>query len=52
MHCNVFAANGIGQKGGDGSAQRKRSVICDCLVTSATSWQCLSVSLFVWLLAG
>ena len=32
MHCNAFAANGIGRKGGDGSAQRGRSVIYDCLV--------------------
>jgi len=28
----AFAANGIGREGGDGSAQRGRSVIYDCLV--------------------
>jgi len=28
----AFAANGIGQEGGDGSAQCGRSVIYDCLV--------------------
>ena len=28
----AFAANGIGREGGDGSAQRRRSVIYDCLV--------------------
>ena len=32
MHCNAFAANGIGREGGDGSAQRGGSVIYDCLV--------------------
>jgi len=28
----AFAENGIGREGGDGSAQRGRSVIYDCLV--------------------
>jgi len=32
MHCNAFAANGIDRKAVDGSAQRGRSVIYDCLV--------------------
>jgi len=32
MHCNAFAANGIGREGGDGTAQRGRSVIYDWLV--------------------
>ena len=27
MHCNAFAAKGIGREGGDGSAQRGRSVV-------------------------
>jgi len=31
MHCNAFASNGIGWEGGDGSAQRGRSVIYYCL---------------------
>ena len=29
----VFAQNGIGREGGDGSAERGRSVTYDCLVT-------------------
>jgi len=32
MHCNAFAANGIGREGGDGSVQHGQSVIYDCLV--------------------
>jgi len=31
MHCNAFAAKGIGREGGDVSAHRRRSVIYDCL---------------------
>jgi len=34
MHCNAFVANNVMQQqnGGDGSAQRGRSVMYDCLV--------------------
>jgi len=32
MHCNAFAANGIGREVDDGSAQRGRSVIYNCLI--------------------
>jgi len=35
MHCNAFAANGTGREGGDGSAQRGRSVIYDGLVATS-----------------
>jgi len=38
MYCNVFAANGIGRKGGDGSTQCGRSVIYDCLVAYVRKW--------------
>jgi len=39
--CNAFAAKGIipyRPVGGDGSAQRGRIVICDCLVSLAHAW--------------
>ena len=32
IHYNAFPAKGIGMEGGDGSSQRGRSVIYDCLV--------------------
>jgi len=34
MHCNAFAANGIGREEGDGSAQRGWSVVYSCLVNN------------------
>jgi len=37
MHCNAFAANGMGLEGGDGNAQRGPRVIYDCLVT-VSNW--------------
>jgi len=32
MHCNAFAAKGIGRERGDGCAQHGRRVTYDCLV--------------------
>jgi len=41
----AFAENGIGREGGDGSAQRGRSVIYDCLVLPVFPFTDFSTSL-------
>jgi len=48
----AFAANGIGRDGGDGSAQRRRSEIYDCIVMAAL-WNRVRHYIFVlWFLSS